>query len=111
MAFATSPPTVAVGVSWLIATPAPRTQARLGDRRLERELLARYESLLDRIAAELDDSRFEIALELARLPEQVRGFGHIKTAAADRARAVEERLWRQWSTPAARATEQRASAA
>ena len=53
------------------------------DRRLERELLARYESLLDRIAAELDDSRFELAVALARLaragarlrPDQERGGG------------------------------------
>ena len=78
------------------------------DRRLERELLERYETLLDRIAAELDESRFELALELARLPEQVRGYGPIKSAAAARARAVEQALWQQWTSPAARAAEPRA---
>ena len=57
------------------------------DRRLERELLARYEALLDRIAAELDDSRFELAVALARLPEQVRGYGPDQERGARRARA------------------------
>jgi indolepyruvate ferredoxin oxidoreductase len=72
------------------------------DRRLERELLARYESLLDRIAAELDDSRYDLALSLARLPEQVRGYGPIKSVAAASARAAEEKLWDRWMAPAAR---------
>jgi indolepyruvate ferredoxin oxidoreductase len=81
------------------------------DRRLEREWLARYESLLDRISAELDDSRFELALALARLPEQVRGYGFIKSAAAARARAAEQELWEQWAAPAEHASAARASAA
>ena len=81
------------------------------DRRLERELLARYEALLDRIADELDDARFELALQLLRLHEQVRGYGPVKSAAAARARTKELELWQQWTAPAVRATEPRASAA
>ena len=85
--------------------------ARSADRRLERELLARYEPLLDRIAAELDDSRFDLALELARLPEQVRGYGPIKSAAAARARAAEQDLWEQWARAGRTRAAARASAA
>ncbi|HET7609198.1 MAG TPA: indolepyruvate ferredoxin oxidoreductase family protein [Gammaproteobacteria bacterium] len=85
--------------------------ARSADRRLERELLARYESLLDRIADELDDSRFALAVELAKLPQQVRGFGPLKAAAAQRARESEQSLWQQWVAPAARVVRARASAA
>jgi indolepyruvate ferredoxin oxidoreductase len=81
------------------------------DRRLERELLARYESLLDRIADEIEDSRFELAVELTKLPEQVRGYGPIKAAAAQRARESEQRLWQQWTAPAAHVMQERASAA
>jgi indolepyruvate ferredoxin oxidoreductase len=81
------------------------------DRRLERELLARYEALLDRVEAELDESRFDIALELVRLPEKVRGYGPIKRAAAESASAEEQRLWREWTAPAARTRAPRASAA
>jgi indolepyruvate ferredoxin oxidoreductase len=82
------------------------------DRRLERELLARYESLLDRIEGELDECRFDVALELARLPEQVRGYGPVKSAAAAQARDAERNLWERWVTPAAKeTTPARASAA
>jgi indolepyruvate ferredoxin oxidoreductase len=81
------------------------------DRRLERAWLASYESLLDRIAAELDDSRFELAVALARLPEQVRGYGAVKGAAAERARAAEQDLLKQWAAPAERVSAVRASAA
>jgi indolepyruvate ferredoxin oxidoreductase len=81
------------------------------DRRLERALLAHYESVLDRITAELDDSRLGVALELARLPEQVRGYGPVKSAAAARARETERDLWDQWAAPATKETRARASAA
>jgi indolepyruvate ferredoxin oxidoreductase len=81
------------------------------DRRLERELLARYEATLDRIADEVDGSRFDLSVELAKLPEQVRGYGPIKSAAAARAREAEEKLWRQWVAPAVAETRARASAA
>jgi indolepyruvate ferredoxin oxidoreductase len=84
---------------------------RSADRRLERELLARYEALLERVASELDESRFDLAVELAKLPEQVRGYGPIKAAAAERARASEQKLWEQWAAPAFRAAQPRASAA
>jgi indolepyruvate ferredoxin oxidoreductase len=81
------------------------------DRRLDRALLARYERLLERIAAELDESRFELALELARLPERVRGYGPIKAAAAARAQSAEDELWQRWAETRARAEQRRASAA
>ncbi len=72
------------------------------DRRLDRDLLARYEAVLDRVLTELDEQRFDTAVALARLPEQVRGYGPIKSAAAERSRAAEQQLWARWSAPAAR---------
>jgi indolepyruvate ferredoxin oxidoreductase len=80
------------------------------DRRLERELRDHYERLLERIAAELDESRFALALRLAELPSQVRGYGPIKRAAAERARVAERELWERWATTAP-AVRVRASAA
>jgi indolepyruvate ferredoxin oxidoreductase len=84
---------------------------RSADRRLERELLARYESVLDRIADEVDESHFELALDLAALPASVRGFGPIKSAAAARAREAEQKLWARWAAPPAAQMRARASAA
>jgi len=81
------------------------------DRRLERELLERYEALLDRIESELDDARYDLALELARLPQHSRGYGPIKAAGAARAREIEQQLWRRWAVAAVRETAPRAATA
>ncbi|ATP28411.1 2-oxoacid ferredoxin oxidoreductase [Chromobacterium violaceum] len=51
------------------------------DRRAERQLLADYESLLDTLCAGLERGKLAIAVKLARLPESVRGYGHVKLAA------------------------------
>jgi indolepyruvate ferredoxin oxidoreductase len=80
---------------------------RTADRRLERESLVRYERLVERILTELDAARFALAIELAELPSDVRGYGPIKRAAAERARSAELALWARWEAPAeavARAT-------
>jgi len=68
------------------------------DRKLERELLARYEKLLTRVCTELDEARFDLAAKLLALPLDVRGYGPIKQAAAERSRALEETLWESWKT-------------
>jgi indolepyruvate ferredoxin oxidoreductase len=56
--------------------------------------------LIERIVAELDDRRYELALELARGPSVVRGYGPIKRQAAARAAEREQRLLETWETPA-----------
>jgi len=71
------------------------------DRRLERALIVRYERIIERLVAELDDRRFELAVELARLPSSVRGYGPIKKAAAALAAEREQRLLETWEAPAA----------
>jgi indolepyruvate ferredoxin oxidoreductase len=48
------------------------------ERRLERRLIAEYEAVLDEVLQHLSSANHEIAVELARLPEQIRGFGHVK---------------------------------
>ncbi len=71
------------------------------DRRLERDLLARYERLVERLVVELDERRFDVALALARLPADVRGYGPIKKAAAERAAEREKKLIETWEAPPA----------
>ena len=48
------------------------------ERRLERQMIADYEQLLDEIAGRLSPETHTIAVELASLPEKIRGFGHVK---------------------------------
>ncbi|MEE8094522.1 MAG: indolepyruvate ferredoxin oxidoreductase family protein, partial [Gammaproteobacteria bacterium] len=57
------------------------------ERRLERRLIADYEALLDGLCEELDEPHLATAVELAGLPDQIRGYGPIKEAAAETVRA------------------------
>ena len=52
--------------------------ARSHDRKLDRELIAEYERVIEEIIAKLDANNHETAIELASLPEQIRGFGHVR---------------------------------
>jgi indolepyruvate ferredoxin oxidoreductase len=55
------------------------------DRRLERLHRAEYETDLDRIHAALSGGTFDLCRELAGLPLTVRGFGHVRRDAYERA--------------------------
>ncbi|HUZ11581.1 MAG TPA: indolepyruvate ferredoxin oxidoreductase family protein [Caulobacteraceae bacterium] len=66
------------------------------DRRLERRLLADYEAGLDRLAAGLDAARLPLAIAIAELADQIRGFGHVRAAAAKTAQAKAAALWAAW---------------
>ena len=57
------------------------------DRKLERQLIAAYEADLAAIEARLDRSNLAVAVELASLPQSIRGFGHIKMRSYDAASA------------------------
>ncbi len=62
------------------------------ERRMERQLIADYESLLDEIARRLKPETHEVATALAALPEQIRGFGPVKLASVEKARLKEKQL-------------------
>ena len=51
----------------------------LEERKQERRELQEFETLLDTIAAEVTSDNYRVALKLANLPQDVRGFGHIKS--------------------------------
>jgi indolepyruvate ferredoxin oxidoreductase len=57
---------------------------RSRERRLERRMIRDYEALIGEIIGSLGSANAAIATELARLPLQVRGFGHVKLANAER---------------------------
>ena len=50
------------------------------ERRQERQIRDDYEQLLDRLAAELSDANYAVAVQLAEVPERIRGYGHVKDA-------------------------------
>jgi len=58
---------------------------RTAERRMERALIAEYERDMSDVAAHVRPDTQEAAIALARLPLDIRGFGPVKQANADRA--------------------------
>jgi indolepyruvate ferredoxin oxidoreductase len=69
-------------------------------RRLERRLIRDYEQRIEELLAGLDQHNHPIAVEIASLPEKVRGFEHIKEANLQKARVREEQLLAAFRNPA-----------
>ncbi|MBW8898011.1 MAG: indolepyruvate ferredoxin oxidoreductase family protein, partial [Massilia sp.] len=51
------------------------------ERRMERALVAEYRDMIEALLPSLDAANHAVAVELAALPEQIRGFGHVKEKA------------------------------
>lgn len=64
----------------------------LSERRLERRLITRYEENVAVILKNLTADTHGAAIELASVPEYIRGFGHVKAEHLANAQAVETRL-------------------
>ena len=64
---------------------------RTAERRRERELIAEYEALVAELLSKLAPHNLALAVELARIPELIRGYGPVKErhlAAAKRQEAT-----------------------
>ncbi len=48
------------------------------DRRTERRLIAEYETVVEELLAKLSPENYGLAVEIAQIPEQIRGYGHVK---------------------------------
>lgn len=62
------------------------------ERKMERALIAEYEQAIDEVLRTLDAGNHETAIAVARLPETIRGFGAIKSRAAQAARQRQAEL-------------------
>ncbi|OLU32664.1 indolepyruvate ferredoxin oxidoreductase [Pseudomonas sp. PA15(2017)] len=70
--------------------------ARSEERKLEHALIGEYEHSVGQLLESLDTGNYETALAIAELPEQIRGYGHVKEKAVEHARMqgrqLQERL-------------------
>ncbi|CDZ48136.1 indolepyruvate ferredoxin oxidoreductase family protein [Neorhizobium galegae] len=69
---------------------------RTAERRMERQLIADYFGLVSELSAELDIGNHALAVELAGLPDMVRGFGHVKLASVERFEKRKTDLLAKW---------------
>ena len=67
------------------------------ERRTERALIREYEQTLGRVLEGLTPQNHALALELASLPDEIRGFGHIKMASIAAARKKRDELLARFS--------------
>jgi len=65
---------------------------RTPERRMERQLITDYEALIDETLPRLAAHNHAIAVELASIPEHIRGFGHVKERHLQAAKAKEAEL-------------------
>ena len=72
--------------------PFGRTQ----ERRTERALIDEYRACIDELLAHLTPLNLPLALDIARIPQDIRGFGHIKARHLDAARVRWQALMAQW---------------
>jgi len=68
----------------------------LAERKTERALIAEYLALIDELLQGLNQARLPLAVELAQLPEQIRGYGHVKAQHLGEVRARWATLLAQW---------------
>ncbi|WP_439672980.1 Indolepyruvate ferredoxin oxidoreductase (plasmid) [Cupriavidus necator] len=71
------------------------------ERRAALAAIASYESDMQRVIDELDVGRIDVARRIASLPEGLRGYGHVRAAAAARVASQRDALWREWQTAGA----------
>jgi indolepyruvate ferredoxin oxidoreductase len=70
---------------------------RTEERRTERALIGEYRNAIQQVLASLTAENHALAVEIARLPEQIKGFGHVKERNLAAARERWQTLMRDWS--------------
>jgi indolepyruvate ferredoxin oxidoreductase len=74
------------------------------ERRLERQLIDDYRASIEKALANLSEQNLAHAIDLAALPEQIRGFGHVKLASIEKVKvrwaALEHELTGPTGSPA-----------
>ncbi|MFT3790613.1 MAG: indolepyruvate ferredoxin oxidoreductase family protein [Rudaea sp.] len=69
---------------------------KTAERKTERRLIVDYFATVDELLSKLDLDNLKLAVEIASIPEQIRGYGHIKEADFVKAALRREQLLAAW---------------
>ena len=69
------------------------------ERKHERALVGEYFTTVDELLAKLDRGNLGLAVDIASVPEHIRGYGHIKHAHLEKAQVRREQLLAAWRNP------------
>ena len=72
---------------------------RTAERKRERSLITEYETLIDTLLKQLNANNHPVAVEIAGLPEQIRGYGHVKERHIDAVKTRETELLTSYRNP------------
>ena len=103
-------PAMLTGFRWLAKFKGLRGTAfdvfgRTEERRTERALIVEYKTSIDELLTTLNAGNLALAAEIARIPEDIRGYGHVKERHLASARPKWAALMNEW-----RAGQQRCAA-
>jgi indolepyruvate ferredoxin oxidoreductase len=73
---------------------------RTEERRAERALIGEYRACIEELLATLNAANVAQAAEIARIPEEIRGYGHVKERHLKAARVRWDQLMTAWRTGA-----------
>jgi indolepyruvate ferredoxin oxidoreductase len=74
---------------------------RTAERCTERQLIVDYQRTIDEILSRLDRQNHSTAVAIASIPEEIRGFGHVKLRHLKAAKAKEAELLAAFRSPQA----------
>ncbi len=72
---------------------------KTAERRMERKLIADYFLTIEQLLASLTRENHALAVEIASIPEHIRGFGHVKEAHITKAKERSDALLAGWTAP------------
>ena len=73
---------------------------------MERQLIADYEKTLEELLAMVSADNYDVAVDIASIPEFIRGFGHVKHEHFVEAKKRERELIEKFRNPAAGAAKE-----
>jgi len=86
------------GLRGTMLDPFGRTE----ERRAERAVIGEYRQAIETILRSVDKQNLDLALEIAKLPMEIRGYGHVKARNLAAVRGKWMRLMEQWNDGEAR---------
>jgi len=100
-------PAMLTGFKWLAKLKGLRGTAfdvfgRTEERRTERALITEYRASIDELLTTLNAGNLALAAEIARIPEEIRGYGHVKDRHLAAARPKWAALMSEWRSGAQR---------
>ena len=72
---------------------------RTAERKMERRKIGEYEALIDEVINGVAADNYDLAVELASVPDMIRGYGHIKEENVRKTEKREAELIKKWRSP------------